>query len=346
MPDLLRLGLVGAGAIAQSYIKALEDSPLARWVGIADVRPEATAAAAELMGCDSYRSYKELADRAKCDAVVICTPPSCHAQIATHFIERGVAVLCEKPLSIDVDSARAICDAADRNGVVMAMASKFRYVEDVIRARSIVTSGLLGEIVLLENAFTATVDMSRRWNADAKISGGGVLIDNGTHSVDIVRYLLGPISQVLVVEGKRIQDLQVEDTVNMFMRTAGGVSVNVDLSWSINKELDDYIRIFGSSGTIRVGWRESSYRQTSSPDWVVFGSGYDKLSAFRSQLDNFCSRVLGTEPLLIGTEDAVASVEVIRAAYDSLAENRWATVDTTRSGRPGVLREVVTRPAE
>ncbi len=345
MADPLRLGLVGAGAIAQSYIKGLEGSPLARWVGIADVRPEAAAAAAELMGCDSYLSHEELAARADCDAVVICTPPSGHAEVALHFIERGVAVLCEKPLSIDVASARAICEAAERKGVVMAMASKFRYVDDVIRARSIITSGLLGEIELMENAFTASVNMSKRWNADPSISGGGVLIDNGTHSVDIVRYLLGPISQVFVVEGKRNPDLQVEDTVNMFMRTADGICANVDLSWTINKELDDYIRVFGTNGVIRVGWRESGYRQTSSPDWIAFGNGYDKLLAFRRQLSNFCSRVLGTEPLLIGSKDAVASVEVIRAAYDSLAEDRWVTVDSAPSAHPPSLREVVTRPA-
>ena len=111
MPDTLRLGLVGAGAIAQSYIKALEGSSLGRWVGIADVRREAAEAAAELMGCDAYRSHEDLADRAACDAVVICTPPASHAEIATHFIERDIAVLCEKPLSIDVGSARALCAA-------------------------------------------------------------------------------------------------------------------------------------------------------------------------------------------------------------------------------------------
>jgi predicted dehydrogenase len=95
-----------------------------------------------------------------------------------------------------------------------------------------------------------------------------------------------------------------------------------------------------------VGWRESRYRQSSSPDWIVFGSGYDKLSAFRRQLANFCSRVLGIEPLLIGSDDAVASVEVIRAAYDSLAEGRWVAVDSASSGRPAALREVATRPAQ
>jgi predicted dehydrogenase len=326
MADKLKLGLVGAGAIAQSYIKAVEDSPVAAWAGIADVRADAAAAAGETMGCDSYRTHEELIDKAGCDAVIICTPPATHAEIALCCLERGVPVLCEKPLAVDVASARAVCEAADRQGVVMAMASKFRYVEDVIRAKSLIASGILGDILLFENAFTSKVEMSKRWNCNPAMSGGGVLIDNGTHSIDIVRYLLGPIAEVLAVEGRRTQSPAVEDTVNLFLRTRSKVTATVDLSWTLNKELDSFIRIHGSNGTIFVGWRESKFRQASSPDWIVFGKGYDKVAAFRRQIDNFCGRVLGTEPLLISNEDAVASVMVIKAAYDSLAQGGWVSV--------------------
>jgi predicted dehydrogenase len=326
MADRLKLGLIGAGAIAQSYIKAIEDSPVAAWAGIADVRADAAAAAAEAMGCASYRTHEELVDKAGCDAMIICTPPATHADIALFCLERGFPVLCEKPLAIDVASARAICEAADRAGVVMAMASKFRYADDVVRARSLIASGVLGDILLFENAFTSRVDMSKRWNSDPAMSGGGVLIDNGTHSIDIARYLLGPIAEVLAIEGRRTQSPSVEDTVNLFLRTRSEVMATVDLSWTHNKELDTFIRIYGTNGTIFVGWRESKFRQTSSPDWIVFGKGYDKVAAFKRQVDNFCGRILGTEPLLISNEDAVASVMVIQAAYDSLAQGGWVSV--------------------
>jgi predicted dehydrogenase len=125
--------------------------------------------------------------------------------------------------------------------------------------------------------------MSNRWNSDPAVSGGGVLIDNGTHSVDIIRYFLGPIAEVLAVEGRRVQTLAVEDTVQMFVRATSGARGTIDLSWSLDKERDSYIEIYGSNGTVRVGWKESKFRQATSHDWVVFGSGYDKIGAMRAQ---------------------------------------------------------------
>jgi predicted dehydrogenase len=322
----LRFGMVGAGGVAQVYAEAFKNWDVARLVAVADVRAETAKALSEGIGCQSYDSYEAMPKKEKLDAVIICTPPVTHPEICLHFLERKIHVLCEKPLSIDVKNARLMVEAAQNFNVKLTMASKFRYVEDVIRAKAIVTSGILGEIVLFENSFTSRIDMASRWNSDMKISGGGVLIDNGTHSVDLMRYFLGPLAEVQVVEGKRVQGLAVEDTVRIFARSLSGVMGTIDLSWSINKELDSYINIYGSHGTVFVGWRESKYRQSSSRDWIVFGNGYDKIQAFRSQIRNFCKSILGEETLLINAEDALASVEVIEATYAALRRNQWITV--------------------
>jgi predicted dehydrogenase len=321
MDKRMRFAMVGAGGIAQSYAQAFEECENARLVAVADVRLENAAALAERFGCPSFGSHEAMASGAKFDAVVICTPPHTHEDIALYFTDRKINVLCEKPFAIDLRSARRMYDAARHAGVKLTMASKFRYVEDVIRAKSIVMSGILGEIILFENAFTARVDMGNRWNSDPKVSGG-------------------PLSDVQVVEGKRIQGLQVEDTVRIFVRSLSGVVGNIDLSWSINKELDSYINVYGSQGAISVGWKQSRYRQASSRDWIVFGKGYDKVQAFRSQLNNFARAVRGEEMLLISPEDAVASVEVIEAAYKSLHEEHW-----TRIGEQPVIRKARPRRA-
>jgi predicted dehydrogenase len=168
--------------------------------------------------------------------------------------------------------------------------------------------------------------MSQRWNSRPEVSGGGVLIDNGTHSVDITRYFLGPLTDITVVEGKRVQGLEVEDTARIFVRNNSGVLGSIDLSWTINKELSTYLNIYGSEGTICVGWKESKCRRLDDAEWTVFGKGYDKVQAFRSQIDNFARAIRGEESLVITADDAVASVEVIHAAYQALNSPQWTLV--------------------
>lgn len=322
----LRVGIVGAGGIARGYVDVFKACEEGHVVGVADLEPEAAASLAGGFGCPWYTSHEALGADVGLDAVIICTPPVSHAPIATYFLERGVAVLCEKPLAPDTAQAASIIDAAEHNGVVMTMAAKFRFVSDIVAARHIVQSGILGEVVLFENAFTSRVDMSNRWNSRPEVSGGGVIIDNGTHSVDIVRYFLGPIRDVLAVEGKRPQGLQVEDTARVFLHSSDGVMGSVDLSWSIDKSLEHFVWIYGSKGEIRVGWRGSSFRQVSSGEWVGFGNGYRKVEAMGGAVVNFLRAVQGREELVITPDDALASVGVIEAAYRSLGGEKWVDV--------------------
>ncbi|MFN0122620.1 MAG: Gfo/Idh/MocA family protein [Blastocatellia bacterium] len=322
----LKFGLVGAGRISDSYIQAFRGMDDARLVAIADVSADAALAAADKTGCDAYASHTEMLAAQSLDAVIICTPPAFHREQAVFFLENKIHVLCEKPLSIDAVSARLMQAAARRNGVRLTMASKFRYVEDVIRARNIIRSGILGDILLAENSFASRVDMSERWNSRADVSGGGVLIDNGTHSVDIMRYLLGPLTHVQAIEGGRTPGFQVEETMQLFVRAESGAMGSIDLSWRLQKEVDYFINVYGTLGTVSVGWKHSRYRQAASRDWIVFGNGYDKVQAFRSQIENFRAAIRGEEALLITAADALASVEVIETAYATMRAGAWAPI--------------------
>ncbi len=331
MKTKMRLGLIGAGGIAQTYVQALAQSTTAELVGIADVRADAAAALAERMGCAVFGSHDELVKQTACEGAIVCTPPVTHPEICCDLLDRGVHVLCEKPLAIGPEEARAMVEAAERSDAQLTMASKFRYARDVVEAKSIVASGLIGDVILFENAFTSRVEMKHRWNSDPTVSGGGVLVDNGTHSVDILRYFLGPLVEIQVVEGRRVQDIPVEDTVRVFVRSSAGVMGNIDLSWSLNKELPFYISVYGSSGTLHVGWKESKFRRASDAEWTVFGSGYEKVQAFRSQIDNFVRSIRGEEAPLITLADALASVEVISAAYEAMWRDAWVPIDTELS---------------
>ncbi len=321
----LKFGLVGAGGIAQAYAQAFNESNCCELVAVADVRPEAANALAEIVGGIAYSDYKQLAD-VEIDALIVATPPSTHPEIACFFMERGVPVLCEKPLCLSVAEAEKMINTAAANNVLFTMASKFRYCDDVVKAKGILASGTLGDVLQFENAFTAKVDMSQRWNSNAEFSGGGVLIDNGTHSVDIIRYFMGPIDSVLVVDAGGMQGLSVDENVKMFARTKNNVTASVDLTWGINKELPYFISIYGSNGTLHIGWRESKYKVNSNADWTVFGKGYDKVASFKGKIENFANALRGKEELFIKPADAIASVRVIEAAYKSMHQNLWQPV--------------------
>jgi len=321
----LKFGLVGAGGIAQAYAQAFNESICCKLVAVADIREEAGSALAEIVGGVSYNDYKQLAD-VELDAVIVATPPATHAEMACFFMEHNIPVLCEKPLTTNVADAERMIAEAEKAQVQFTMASKFRYCDDVVKAKSILASGVLGQVLQFENAFTAKVDMSKRWNSDAEISGGGVLIDNGTHSVDIIRYFLGGIDSVLVVDAGGTQNLTVDENVKMFAKTRDGVTASVDLTWGINKELPYFISIYGTNGTLHIGWRESKYKLNSSPDWTVFGGGYDKVASFKGKIENFANALRGKEDLFITPADALASVQVIDAAYKSMNQNLWQPV--------------------
>lgn len=325
-PRGLRLGIVGAGTIAQAYAEACGQSKHFTLRAVADCRMEAANAMAEAYSCAAFSSAREMVEEMELDAALVATPPASHCDICCELLEAGLHVLCEKPLAIDSQSAQRMVETAVRADRLFTMASKFRYVADVARAKALVASGVIGELVLLDNIFTGRVDMSHRWNSNPAISGGGVLIDNGTHSLDLTRYFLGELSQVQVIEGHRIQNLEVEDTVKLFARSKTGVLASIDLSWSVSKEQPYYLSIYGSAGTLLVGWKESKYRRLNDAQWTVFGNGYNKVEAFTRQIDNFGDAILGSDALVVTPADALASVQVIEAAYRSMAMGAWEPI--------------------
>jgi predicted dehydrogenase len=326
-PRRLRVAVIGCGRVAQDHLTAYQKLGEAEIVAVADVIERQATAAAEQFGCAAFTDYRRLLAEAAPNAVSICTPPVTHPEITLEALARGVNVLCEKPFAITLADARRMQEAAERTGLVLMMASKFRFVEDVVKAKGIIESGILGRIVLFENVFCSRVDMRERWNSRKAVAGGGVLFDNGSHSVDIARYLLGPIALVQAQHGLQIQSVEVEDTTRVSFQTVSGVMGSIDLSWSIHKDTDGYVSVFGTEGMLSIGWKESKYRQSEKLNWVVFGNGYDKQRAFLRKLQHFLDCVERRATPIISAIDGLESVRVIEAAYRSSAVNKWVSLE-------------------
>lgn len=325
-PAPMRIALVGCGRISQVHLQTIAREPRAKLVAVADVDQQGAKSSGDAFGVPAFSDLQALLGATEVDAVIICTPPNTHRELTEAALSAGAHVMCEKPLTLSVDDAQAMVSAADRAARCLMMASKFRYVQDIIHAKGMIESGILGEVILFENEFCSRVDMKKRWNAIRETSGGGVLIDNGSHSVDIFRYLVGPVCTLQATFGKRWQHIEVEDTCHLHMRSEDNTIGSIDLSWSIHKEDPYYIHIFGTEGMLQVGWKASRYRQSEKMDWVSFGSGYDKFKAVGSQLGNFIDTALGAAPAVITAEDALESVRAIQAAYRTAGNNHWERV--------------------
>ena len=333
----MRFGLVGTGRSTETYALAFERLAalgIAEVAGVVDGHAGAQELA-ERLGCPSFSSHEEMSAAYGLDAAVLCTTPAAYAEIALHFLRRRVHVLCEKPLRIDAGSARRMADEAGASDALLTMGSKFLFVGDVAAAGRLVAAGAIGEIVQAESCFASWVDMEAQGSSAPVPRDGGVLADDGCHAIDLMRFFLGPLVDVQIVEGARRQGLAVEENVRLFVRNSRGVLGSIDLSWSVGKESDSYFTLYGTEGTLHLGWRESRYRPATSPYWTLFGTGYDKVRAFQLQIENFARAIRGEERLRIPMEHALSSIEVIDAAYHALRSSRWTPV----AADPGLLRQ-------
>lgn len=330
-----RVGIIGAGGIGSAYIDAMETSNVVDCVAVSDTLVERARSAASGSDAIVFDSVEGLLESSLCDLVIVATPPNLHVDHAVAALGSGVDVLCEKPFALDMEDALEMFDAARRHGRLLAMASKFRYVDDLAMARDLIDTGVIGDPITVDVLFASHVDMADRWNSVPAISGGGVLIDNGTHAVDIVRYLVGPIRRVSAMKGVAGSPLDVEDTGVMLTETQDHAIATITVSWSVAPHNPSYVTVQGTKGTIDIGWAGSRYR-INGDDWLTFGTGYAKFAALRANVENVAAVGIGRERMRILTGDALASVAVIKAAYDAIASRAWVEVPDT----PGSVSDV------
>lgn len=116
----MRIGLIGAGAIAQTHAQVLAQSATAELVGVCDVRTHAAEALAEQARCPAFEAYQDLVEATGCRAAIVCTPPVTHSEICRWLLAHGIHVLCEKPLAIGLREARGMVAAAEQSEATLA----------------------------------------------------------------------------------------------------------------------------------------------------------------------------------------------------------------------------------
>jgi predicted dehydrogenase len=312
---MIRLAIVGCGRIAAQHAAAIEASPGARLVAAADPDPEARRAVEGRWRCRTHASIDRLLAEEDVDAAIVCTPPALHLPHVERLLFAGQHVLCEKPLAPTSTAASSMVGRARATDRTLMVSTKFRFVADLHEARRRVEAGEIGRPLSCEVAFCAPVAVDGRWMSRPELSGGGVVMDNGTHAFDVLATAVGTEPSVVSAAfGPRIASPAVEDTAEIQVRLGTGIVGRIALSWShFTKDLD-YFVIHGTEGTIRTGWTGSRIRRHGASDWTAFGWGYDKTAVFAAQLEDFLEILRGGRPS-VAPEAAVRAVEFVEEVY-------------------------------
>ncbi len=254
----LRVAIVGCGLIGQKRARAL---PGARLVACADVVPErASALAASAEGCLAYPGWREMLASAKCDLVIVATLHDSLAEIATAAASAGRHVLVEKPAGRRAAELEPVVRAAGKAGVLVRVGFNHRYHRALRKARALVDEGALGELMFIRGRYGhgGRLGYEREWRANAKISGGGELIDQGPHLIDLARWFLGDFTSV---EGRALTaywKMAVDDNAFMLLATADNRQAFLHVSSTEWKNMFS-LEIYGRQGKIDIAGLGGSY---------------------------------------------------------------------------------------
>ena len=251
----MRFGIVGAGHIGQIRIQALRRVKDSELIAVADIDRERARTVVPSSGTLLFTDYQKMLTLDDMEAIIVSTPPQFHEEIVIASLEAGKHVLCEKPLANSVEACRRMVETSRKTGKVLATGFNHRYFSAIQLAKQTLDSGLIGELdhVRAFAGHTGLSEFESSWMYNPKVMGGGALMDNGIHIIDLTRYFLGEVSEVFGIATSRVWKLdQVEDNGLALLRSPQGKSAILQATWCEWKGYRFHIEAYGDKGMVRA----------------------------------------------------------------------------------------------
>ncbi|MGA2362495.1 MAG: Gfo/Idh/MocA family oxidoreductase [Candidatus Aminicenantales bacterium] len=342
---MIKVGIIGAGLIGGKRADSLKAFPeKCTLSSVCDVEPEKALSLAARHGASAYDDWRKLLRESAVDAIIIATPNCFLKDIAVFALRKGRHVLCEKPLGRTAGEAADIFFAAQETGKILKTGFNHRHHSAIWEAKRLASEGAVGQIYYIRCVYGhgGRPGYEKEWRANREICGGGELLDQGVHVMDLFRWFMGEFEEAYGRTATYAWNMGVEDNAFALFRTKAGKLAMMHTSWSQwkNKFL---FEIFGEKGYLIVDGLGGSYGQ----ERLIIGTrkigakGYaggppeEKVIEYpgpdiswQEEWREFLSAVEeGREPLGSGYDGLMAN-RMIEAVYRSDKENKPVLIES------------------
>ncbi|MBN1997192.1 Gfo/Idh/MocA family oxidoreductase [candidate division KSB1 bacterium] len=350
----LRTGLIGCGRVAHLHAASLQKLDSSLFTAVCSRNRQRSTNFGKQYSVSAFTDVEEMIDRSKLDMVIICTPHPFHAFPAVTAANAGVHVLVEKPLASSLKDCDAMIYAADKAGVLLGTMSQRRWYAPVQRVKKALLDGKLGMPILgtvtmygwRDKKYYDSDDWRGTWNAE----GGGVLVNQAPHQLDLLQWYMGPIDQLFGYwDNLNHPYIEVEDTAIAVLRFKNGALGNIVVSNSQNPALFGKVTVFGGNGACAsvqtdggamfIAGMSSIAEPPYNDLWTIAGeekmleiwkqqdadffNGVNPMEYYhQQQISDFLEAILqNREPEVTGREGR-KTVEIFTAVYRSQRDKR------------------------
>jgi predicted dehydrogenase len=335
---LYRVGVIGAGKIGTRRALVAGAHPETRVVAVHDLDRELAAVLARRCGARTAASWREVVDADDIDIAVVATTHDALAEIGAAALTAGKHVLCEKPMGRNPREARLVAAAAARSGRCLKAGYNHRYHPAVAKVHQVCSQGLIGPLMSLRGRYGhgGRPGYDREWRAVPEKAGGGEMLDQGAHLVDLSGWLLGEFASVAGFAATHFWDTPLEDNAFCLFRTVAGQVASLHVSWTQWKNLFS-LEVFGRDGYAIAHGLGHSY----GPEYAIVGRRRPEGGAPREERFDFPGEdpswslewqdfvqalTSGRQPPASGAE-ALRTMEWIYRFYRAAAERRVVSAE-------------------
>ncbi|NDQ56922.1 MAG: Gfo/Idh/MocA family oxidoreductase [Acidipila sp.] len=336
----MRFALIGCGEIGGLRAEALQKSPGLKLVRACDVDAARGKALAAQHGVP-YESDWHAALGDDVDAVLVSTPPPLHTPMCLEAFRLGKHVLCEKPLARSPEEGRQIVEAARAAKRHLATGFNYRFYPAIAAAKSVLDSGRIGELDHIRSyaGHPGGTEFTHAWVHDVKVMGGGALVDNGIHILDLTRYFLGEVVEVKGFRTGHVWSFEgCEDNAFALLRNSRGNIAQLQASWSEWRGYRFRIEVYGTRGCVRASYppmyadavwsekpggpmrRERFFFPALQIKERLKSYRFTVVQSFIEEFAGFLRAAQGQATPAASGHDGLRAVEIAHAVYQSSAD--------------------------